>query len=356
MSIITKLKIETEFSKLEKNITKSKLLNDSLSFRIIIDDSIKILSSILKSIKNKNDLFGKNIAIELLIGILSFLPQYYIRTCETVCVSWLKILKSNMSKKILFSLIPKQLCYHTILNLEFYPKRLVKIKNYIYAINYENVCKIDTNNFGLFKDEYVYLYGKLISSNGNDIILINKFDHIDIISLIPHFHNRIEVKNCQGAAISENKRIYISTNKRFYVYDLFGDMINSWNLMDNSKENQKVRKIVINKNRIYMVDTAFSCVYIFSLEGKLITTIGKLGNEPGNFRNPWGITIYKNVVFIVDSGNYRIQVLNHYGKFLLEYKYDKLVDMADIVIDNDNIYVNDWKSTKIFIFKIKYDN
>jgi len=42
--------------------------------------------------------------------------------------------------------------------------------------------------------------------------------------------------------------------------------INSWNLVDNSKKSEKIRKIVLNNNEIYILETVFNCVRVFSYQ------------------------------------------------------------------------------------------
>lgn len=82
---------------------------------------------------------------------------------------------------------------------------------------------------------------------------------------------------------------------------------------------------------------------------------GSFGEEAGNFRYPWGITIYRGIVFITDSQNKRIQAFTQYGKYILETKCERSKDMADIVIVDDYIYVNDWEKCYLIKFKLIYD-
>ena len=114
------------------------------------------------------------------------------------------------------------------------------------------------------------------------------------------------------------------------------------------------RSISFYKNEIYMVDNSFNCVRVYSYEGKLIRCWGNFGEEPGNFKNPWGIAIYQNIVFIVDSGNYRIQAFTSDGKFIFKHEYDKSMYLLDIIIFNDYAYLNNWEKTLIMRFKVMY--
>lgn len=48
---------------------------------------------------------------------------------------------------------------------------------------------------------------------------------------------------------------------------------------------------------------------IFTLDGKLITQIGKQGTGPGEFKRPLGVAVdEKGNIAIVDEGNNRLQI------------------------------------------------
>ena len=48
---------------------------------------------------------------------------------------------------------------------------------------------------------------------------------------------------------------------------------------------------------------------VYTLEGVLVHEFGEKGSHPGRFSEPWGICIDDNaVVYVVDSGNNRVQV------------------------------------------------
>ncbi len=59
---------------------------------------------------------------------------------------------------------------------------------------------------------------------------------------------------------------------------------------------------------IWVADTGNNRIQAFSPAGKLLTVLGKLGSEPGEFRAPTGLAWRNDSLFIVDSGNGRIQM------------------------------------------------
>jgi hypothetical protein len=310
----------------------------------------------MSKLVKRNNSFEKNIVVELLIHILSFLPHDYFWICEIVCKYWLKSLKNNIAKKILLSFIPKQMLYHNCLNLNFTPKKLIKIKNYIYAFTLGKICKIDTKNSDSVVNETNYIFFNFVSSNENYIVSISVYNSIKIYSPNMNLIDDILLGDiARGMTIDDDNNIYVTTYNKFYVYNINGKLICSWNLVDNSKRKHRSRQIRFHKNKIYMVDSSFNRLLIFSPKGKLIKSIGKLGSEHGNFKNPWGITVYKDIIFVVDTGNYRIQAFTCYGKFIFEYIHKGFIDMADIVIENNYAYINDWGSDYIKKFKLIYD-
>jgi len=351
MSAITILKIENEFLCLEENIKKLKLLNSPLIFRIIISESIKLLSLISQQIKTKDNLFGKNIAKELLIEIVSFLPFEYISICKNVCINWNKDIKNCLSKKILLP-IPKNISYCETFKLDFSPRSMAKIVNDIYITNRSNATIINIQNSRLIRENNENFHN-IISSNKN-YVCIKYPEEIMIFSPDMQFIGCILISTIQGLAIDNNNHVLVSTCDKFHIFDIKGRLINSWNLINNSLENQRSRKISFNKNEIFIIDTAFNSVCVFSNNGELIRSWGNLGNGPGEFLNPWGIDIYRDTVFVVDSGNKRIQAFTCNGDFIFEYVHKDAIDISDILISNNYVYISDWENTSITKFKIIY--
>mgnify|MGYP001482873200 CR=1 FL=1 len=351
MSVITTFKIENEFSNLEENIKKLKLLNNSITFQIIIKESIKLLSSLSQVIEKECNLFGKKIAKELLINIISFLPCEYALICRRVCMDWQKYLKSELSKKILLS-IPKNIHYLELLYVGSRQRTMTKIKNDIYICNLYDFSKINTKNFKIIKEQNIKFHTDMIYSN-NNFICTRRSREIKIYSLNMELVNSIPTEYSCGLAIDNNNNIFISTNKKLHIYNLDGKLINSWNL-EFKLDGQKSRRMAFNGNEIYMVDTPFNRICVFSYKGELIRSWGSYGDKPGELKDPWGICIYKDIIFVVDTGNKRIQAFTCFGKFILEYKHKTAIDIADIVIVNDYIYLTDWSVYHVSKFKIIY--
>jgi sugar lactone lactonase YvrE len=78
----------------------------------------------------------------------------------------------------------------------------------------------------------------------------------------------------------------------------------------------------------------------YSPEGKFIRTWGRMGSEPGNFREPHDLSVggSKGYVYVADRQNNRIQVFDQDGNFITAWK--QFGQPSSVYVDkNDNIYV-----------------
>ena len=78
----------------------------------------------------------------------------------------------------------------------------------------------------------------------------------------------------------------------------------------------------------------------FSSDGKFIKTWGRLGSEPGNFREPHDLFVggSKNYVYVADRQNNRIQVFDQDGTFIAAWT--QFGQPSSVYVDRrDNIYV-----------------
>jgi DNA-binding beta-propeller fold protein YncE len=109
--------------------------------------------------------------------------------------------------------------------------------------------------------------------------------------------------------------------------------------------------------RLYVADTQNHAVKVFDKNGRSLFTIGKRGNENGDFNFPSYLAMDKNgILYVVDSFNFRVQMFDADGQFLK--KFGKLGDTsgyfsrpAGIGVDSDgNIYVVDTSFNNFQIF------
>ena len=78
----------------------------------------------------------------------------------------------------------------------------------------------------------------------------------------------------------------------------------------------------------------------YSPDGKFIKTWGRMGPEPGNFRDPHDLYVggSKGYVYVADRQNNRIQVFDQEGNFIAAWK--QFGQPSSVYVDkSDNIYV-----------------
>jgi len=111
------------------------------------------------------------------------------------------------------------------------------------------------------------------------------------------------------------------------------------------------------RDHLYVADTQNHVIKIFDRDGQPVSTIGRRGQEDGEFNFPSYLALDKNGrLYVVDSFNFRVQIFDSDGKFLK--KFGKLGDTSGtfsrptgIGVDSDgNIYVIDSAFNNVQIF------
>ncbi|XP_070556592.1 tripartite motif-containing protein 2-like [Ptychodera flava] len=86
----------------------------------------------------------------------------------------------------------------------------------------------------------------------------------------------------------------------------------------------------------------------------LVKTLGKKGNNKGEFDAPYGMTLNKNGnVVVADSNNRRIHVLDHDGNWKKSFEYtefDKSFLPLDVAVSADDRYfMTDWNNKQVVV-------
>jgi len=125
-----------------------------------------------------------------------------------------------------------------------------------------------------------------------------------------------------GIAINSKDEIIITDqdNYRCQVFSEKSKFIRAFGLR-GTEEGRFLKPqgvCVDEKDRIYVVDNEGDSVQIFSPEGEFILKFGTTGSGKGEFDEPESIVIYKDIIYVADEGNGRIQYFNLQGKYLGE--------------------------------------
>lgn len=127
-----------------------------------------------------------------------------------------------------------------------------------------------------------------------------------------------------GLDLDPQGNLYVvdGTLKRIHVYDAGGRFVR---MMGQEIKWSRPSGLAVDaaRRRLYVVDTGgvdsdSHGVYVLDLEtGKLLFRIGKRGEAPGEFNLPRDAVVgVDGRLYVVDGGNFRVQVFDGEGKFL----------------------------------------
>ena len=139
--------------------------------------------------------------------------------------------------------------------------------------------------------------------------------------------------------------------------DRKGAPLNEWK-MPEMQAGKPVGVSIGPDGNIYVPDTHYHRVIVYTPQGEEVRRWGSFGHEPGQFIYPTDIEFdAKGNIFVAEYGdNDRIQVFAPDGKFL--YQFGKFGDgdgefvrPQSLLIDGDTIYITDHANHRINVFK-----
>ena len=104
---------------------------------------------------------------------------------------------------------------------------------------------------------------------------------------------------------------------------------------------------------IYVCDNTRHMVIKLDKNGQVLARFGIRGggNGPGEFRRPTQVVVGGDEIFVFDSGNFRIQILDMQGHFRKEIRLAAAGNRAGLAVDNErNVYVSDPLLNHIQVF------
>ncbi|CAG1065680.1 Serine/threonine-protein kinase PknD [uncultured bacterium] len=158
-----------------------------------------------------------------------------------------------------------------------------------------------------------------------------------------------------AAAIDSENRVFVTDSGagKVFVFSSKGKYVKSF------KAGSRPTGIAINRaaGLVYVSDTASHTVNIYTLDGKLTGSFGKLGVLEGEFNYPVDLTVDRDgMLYVVDSMNFRVQIFDKDGRFNSSFGRhgDGTGDFGrpkGIAVDRDgNIYVADALFDAVQIF------
>jgi len=112
--------------------------------------------------------------------------------------------------------------------------------------------------------------------------------------------------------------------------------------------------MAIHENMLYVADTGNYRIQVFTTTGEFMFSFGKKGVGDGQFQKPYDIAIEQNMIFVTDPKNKRIQVFDLDGNFISKFSpsHDNLRYPSEITVSEDRIFLTDTKKAGIFVYDL----
>jgi DNA-binding beta-propeller fold protein YncE len=164
-----------------------------------------------------------------------------------------------------------------------------------------------------------------------------------------------------GVALDGEEHLYVSDskNRRVYVFDTRTQK----KLLSIAKDPERPTGVAIDRKRqfLYVVDsghrTSDHKIWVYSLKGELLRTIGRRGQDPGQFNYPTYVALDPDgFVYVADTLNFRIQKFDPEGNFVRTFGEQGDVPgtfnkIKGIAFDGfGNLYVVDSEASAVQMF------
>lgn len=170
-------------------------------------------------------------------------------------------------------------------------------------------------------------------------------------------NSSIELKDPRGIAYA-NGKLYIglASSKKVAVLNDEGRVVQAIG-REGSFPNPVDIFCDTARQRIFIVDSKVSRVFVYSEAGDSMFTIGFPGEGDGEFNYPQSLAVDPSGnIYVVDGFNYRVQIFDSTGKFLRKFgsqgdAYGTFSRPKGIALDSyQNIYVSDGMHQNFQIF------
>ena len=111
-------------------------------------------------------------------------------------------------------------------------------------------------------------------------------------------------------------------------------------------------------DHVFVVNSGNSRIQKFTKDGRFLLGWGRPGTAQGEFTRPWGICFDGDGnVYVADWGNHRVQKFTPDGQYLMSFgtSHEDGGDLdhpAGVAVDSDgDVYVTDWGNRRVVIFE-----
>ena len=106
-----------------------------------------------------------------------------------------------------------------------------------------------------------------------------------------------------------------------------------------------------SKGGIYVVDSGNDRLQVFTPSGEFVRVIGESGVDPGQFDYPISVATLGSRLYVSEWGGKRVQVLTPKGEVLhvLKMRYGQMGHLSGIYVTMRHVYVIDWDRNGIHV-------
>ena len=204
-------------------------------------------------------------------------------------------------------------------------------------------------------------HGIAISATGRVAVADASGGSVHIVELDERTHHLVTGFDTERFATPvgvawAGERLFVTDAKRHEVVELGAD--GSYRQRFGSENLRRPVGIVYvqSRDRLYVVDGDAHAVCVFEPSGRLASSFGKRGSEPGAFNFPTHIGCSGDRLVVADSGNFRVQVLDLDGHVVgsIGKKGDGAGDLSlpkGVAFDSDgHVYVVDAHFENVQVF------
>ena len=202
--------------------------------------------------------------------------------------------------------------------------------------------------------DLINVFGKISVDNSNDSYLpvVQYTGKVrPVVSVGTQGNGRGEFSNPFGVVVehkSENIYVVDQYNSRVQVFDRETKYLFEF----GSDRMKQPLGIVIYKERVFVTQNGGGCLLMYDLNGKFIKQVGTLGSAEGQFKQPRGIAIHttNGDIYICDYSNNRIQIFSNDYSYKSQFGMSILKYPTDIQLTKDSIFVLSHQNPFLYTF------
>jgi DNA-binding beta-propeller fold protein YncE len=207
-----------------------------------------------------------------------------------------------------------------------------------------------------------------VADSDNNRIQVLSLDGVPVFQFGSEGDEAGQFKKPEGVAVNSNGVIYVADtqNNRIQIFSNDGIFLTAFGKYGTSEEGKKSAEIVFqnpkaitidSENLVYVLDSGNNRIQVFKEDGAFVGEIGGQGKSAGRFKQPGDITKDENnYLYVTDQGNHRVQIFSPGGEFVMSFgSYGEgpgyFRQLSAIAASEGKIFIADYKTDQIQAFR-----